>query len=74
VVVEIVSVDVPVEPGVRLTLAGLNAVVGPFVTLGETVAVSATLPVNPRLFSVMVEVAEPPGMTLDGDAALALIV
>jgi hypothetical protein len=73
-VVEIVRVDVPVDPGVRLTLGALNAVVGPFVTLGETVAVRATEPVNPKLFRVMVEVAEPPGDTLAGEAALALIV
>ena len=44
------------------------------VTTGETAAVRATLPVNPKLFRVMVEVAEPPGETLAGDAALALIV
>ncbi len=72
--VEIVSVEVPVEPGVRLTLAGEKAVVGPLVTLGETVAVRATLPVNPRLLRVIVDVAEPPGEMLAGEAALALIV
>ena len=72
--VEIVSVEVPVDPGVRLTLAGEKAVVGPLATLGETVAVRATLPVNPRLLRVIVDVAEPPGEMLAGEAALALIV
>jgi len=70
-VVEIVSVEVAVEPGVRLTLVGAKAVVGPFVTTGETVAERATLPVKPRLLTVMVEVAEPPGLMVAGDAALA---
>jgi hypothetical protein len=74
VVVEIVSVEVPVEPGVRLTLAGEKAVVGPLATTGETVADRATLPVKPRLLSVMVEVEEPPGLIVAGDAALADIV
>jgi hypothetical protein len=71
VVVEIVRVEVAVEPGVRLTLVGENPVVGPLATLGATVAVRATLPVNPRLLSVMVEVAEPPGLMVAGDAELA---
>jgi hypothetical protein len=63
VVVLNVSVEVAVEPGVRLTLVGLNAVVMP-VPAGDTVADNATLPVNPRLLAVIVEVAEPPGVML----------
>jgi hypothetical protein len=66
-----VSVEVAVDPGVRLTLAGANAVVGPLATSGETDAESATLPVKPRLLAVTVEVDEPPGLMVAGDAALA---
>ncbi len=50
-------VEVPVEPGVRLMLVGANVNVMP-VAAGETVADRATLPVNPRLLAVIVEVAE----------------
>jgi len=56
-VVAIVSVLVPVEPAVRLMLVGENVKVIP-VAAGETVADSATLPVNPRLLAVIVEVAD----------------
>jgi hypothetical protein len=56
-VVAIVRVEVPVEPGVRLILVGANMKVIP-VAAGDTVAESATLPVNPRLLAVMVEVAD----------------
>jgi hypothetical protein len=56
-VVAIVRVEVPVEPGVRLMLVGANVKVIP-VAPGDTVAESATLPVNPRLLAVMVEVAD----------------
>jgi len=69
-VVRIVSVDVAVEPGVRLRLVGAKVNVIP-VAAGETVADSATDPVKPRLLAVIVEVAEPPAVTLDGLAALA---
>jgi len=72
-VVAIVRVDVPDEPGVRLILVGANANVIP-VAAGETVAERATLPVKPRLFAVIVEVAELPATKLAGVAALALIV
>jgi len=72
-VVAIVNVEVPVEPGVRLMLVGLNAKVIP-VAAGETVADNATLPVKPRLLEVIVEEAEPPAVKLAGDAALAAIV
>ncbi len=71
-VVETVSVDVPVDPGVRLMLVGLNVKVIP-VAAGDTVAERATLPVKPRLLDVMVEVAEPPEMKLAGVSALALM-
>ena len=56
-VVAIVSVLVPVEPAVRLMLVGANVKVIP-VAAGATVAESATLPVNPRLLAVIVEVAD----------------
>jgi hypothetical protein len=71
-VVEIVSVEVPVEPGVRLILVGAKAKVIP-VAVGATVAESATLPVKPRLLAVIVEVADPPAAKLAGVAALAEI-
>ncbi len=68
-----VRVEVPVEPGVRLMLVGLNAVVMP-VPAGETVADRATLPVNPKLDAVIVDVAEPPAVILEGVAAPAVSV
>jgi hypothetical protein len=68
-----VSIEVPVEPGVRLMLVGANVNAIP-VAAGETVADRATLPVNPRLLAVMVEVAEPPAVKLVGVAAPATIV
>jgi hypothetical protein len=46
-VVEIVRVEVPVLPAVRVTLPGLNEAVGPPVTWGETVAERVTMPANP---------------------------
>ncbi len=55
--VVIVRVEVPVEPGVKLTLVGVKVNVMP-VAAGDTVAERATLPVKPRLFRVMVEVAD----------------
>ena len=51
-------------------LVGANVNVIP-VAAGATVAVSATLPVNPRLLAVKVEVAEPPAVKLAGVATLA---
>lgn len=56
--VDMVRVEVPVEPGVNGTELGLKDVVSP-VTAGG-VAVSETLPVRPRLFRVTVEVPEVP--------------
>ncbi len=58
------------EPGVRLTLAGAKAKVMP-VAAGAPVADSATLPVKPKLLTVIVEVADPPAAKLAGVAALA---
>jgi hypothetical protein len=72
-VVAIVRVEIPVEPGVRLMLVGANVKVIP-VAAGDTVAESATLPVNPRLLAVIVEVADWPALMLLGVAALAAIV
>ncbi len=72
-VVAIVRVEVAVEPGVRLTLVGAKVNVIP-VAAGETVADSATLPVNPLLLRVIVEAAEPPAVKLTGVAAPAAIV
>jgi len=61
-------VEVALEPGVRLTLVGARVAVRP-VAGGETAAVKATLPVNPRLPTVTVEVAEFPATKLAGMAA-----
>ena len=72
-VVAIVSVDVEVEPGVRLTLVGAKVNVIP-VAAGDTVADNATLPVKHRLLTVIVEVADPPAVKLDGVAAPAATV
>ena len=72
-VVAIVRVEVPVEPGVRLTLVGANVNVIP-VAAGDTVADRATLPVKPLLLRVIVEVADPPAVKLAGVAAPAAIV
>ncbi len=55
----IVRVDVALLPGVRLTLVGARVAVRP-VAVGDTAAVSATLPVKPKLLAVIVEVAELP--------------
>jgi hypothetical protein len=65
-----VRVAVELEPGVRLTLVGLTATVNP-VAVGDTAADRATVPVNPRLPTVIVEVAEPPART---DAVVGLAV
>jgi len=68
-VVAMVSVEVPVEPGVRETLVGLKVAVKPLAA-GDTAAVSATDPVNPELVRVQVEVAEPPATKLAGLVAV----
>jgi hypothetical protein len=46
-----------VDPGVRLTLVGANVNVIP-VAAGATLADNATLPVKPKLLTVIVEVAD----------------
>ncbi len=73
VVVEIVRMDVPVPPGVKLMVATLSEAARP-VAEGETDAVRPTLASRPRLLRVMVEVAEPPAMKLLGLAGLAEMV
>jgi hypothetical protein len=46
--------------------------VGPEVTTGEIVQVSVTLPLKPLAgVTVTVEVAEPPGLTVAGESAVA---
>ncbi len=74
-VVVIVKVDVPVEPGPdKLTLGKLSEIARPIVE-GDTEPVKSTLPVKPRLFNVMVDVAEPPATKLEeGAGAPALMV
>ncbi len=70
-VVEIVRVDVPVPPAVKVTGFTLNEKVRP--VTGE--AARSTLPAKLfRLVSVMVEVAELPATKLAGVAVLAEIV
>ena len=71
-VVVMVRVDVELDPGVRLTLVGLTATVRP-VAVGDTAADSDTVPVKPRLPTVMVEVVLPPASTL-ADVGLAATV
>ncbi len=63
-----VSVGVAVEPGVSEMLVELRVAVKP-VAVGDTAAVSATVPVNPELVRVHVEVAELPARKLAGVAA-----
>lgn len=68
-----VRIDVPWDPGVNETIAGLNEGVNP-VAEGDTVAVMLTLSVRPRLFRVTVDVADLPATTLAGLGGLASIV
>jgi len=72
-VVPIVRVEVTDVPSVRMILVGANVKVMP-VAAGDTVADGATLPVNPRLLAVMVDVADPPATKLAGVATVAAIV
>jgi hypothetical protein len=59
--VDTVSVDVPVPPEVTLTVTGLIEAVGP---LGETETARFTELANPaRLVTLIVEVADDPGVT-----------
>jgi hypothetical protein len=68
VVVAMVRVEVVVEPEVRATLVGLIVVVRP-VAVGEATALRFTVPANPELVSVHVDVAELPARKLAGVAA-----
>lgn len=58
-----VRVDVELEPGVRVALVGLTATVRP-VAVGDTAADNVTVPVNPKLPTVIVDVVEPPARTV----------
>jgi hypothetical protein len=73
-VVDIVKVDEPEDPGVIGTESGLMDMLGICVPDGVTLAESATLPVMPRLFRVIDDVAEPPATNTDGAALVAEIV
>jgi hypothetical protein len=64
--------DVPCEPGVSDTIAGLNEGVK-LVVDGDTVAVRLTLSVRPKLFSVTVDVPDLPATTLGGLGEVTLI-
>ncbi len=60
---ETVRVEVPDVP--RMMLVGLKVAVGPFATIGETVAVSDTVPVKPLTAdTVIVEVPDWPTVKL----------
>lgn len=63
--VDIVSVAVALEPGTKLTEIGVIAVARPEADCDGDAEMS-TIPVNPRLSSVIVESAEPPTMKLEG--------
>jgi hypothetical protein len=73
-VVDIVRVDEPKEPGVIGTESGLIVMPGICVPDGVTLAESATLPVMPRLFRLIEDVAELPATKTDGVALVAEIV
>jgi hypothetical protein len=67
--VEIVKVSVPVDPGVRSTDDALRAAVSPD-AWGETEAARLTVPVKPRLLTLIADVAWPPLTKLPGEAEL----
>jgi len=69
-----VRVEDPVPPAVSGTEAGLKVVVTLVVLspLKVTAPVRATLPTKPMLWTVTVEVAEPPGETVPGLGAVAV--
>jgi hypothetical protein len=73
-VVDIVRVDEPTDPGVIGTESGLMDMPGVCVPDGVTLAESATLPVMPRLFRLIDDVAEPPATNTVGVALVAEIV
>ena len=66
-------IEVPWDPGLTETIAGLNEGVKP-VAEGDTVAVMLILSVRPRLCRVTVDVADLPATTLAGLGGLASIV
>jgi hypothetical protein len=68
VVVAIVSVEVAVPPEASVTLVGLIVVVRP-VAVGDAAALRFTVPANPELVTVHVDVAELPARKLAGVAA-----
>jgi len=68
-----VRIEVPCEPGVNDTMAGLKDGVKP-VADGDTVAVMLMLSVRPKLLRVTVEVAALPATILEGLGELASIV
>jgi hypothetical protein len=70
--VVIVKVSVPVEPGVRSTDDALRAAVRPD-ACGETEAARLTVPVKPRLLTLIADVAWPPLTKLAGEAELDTI-
>jgi len=69
-VVVIVRVAVAVEPGVSETLGGTIPAAKP-AAAGATAAVRDTVPVNPKLLTEIVEVAELPAKKLFGESAVA---
>ncbi len=67
--VEIVKVSVPVEPGVRSTVEALSAAVRPD-ACGKTEAARLTVPVKPKLLTLIADVAWPPLTKFPGEAGL----
>ncbi len=68
-----VRTEVPVPPAVNATGLTLNVSVRP-VTGAAVEAARDTLPVKPKLFNVMVDVADPPATNVAGVAAPAAMV
>ncbi len=68
-----VRTEVPDPPGVNATGLVPKVKVRPVTAVAVDPA-NVMLPVNPRLFNVMVDVAEPPATKLEGVAAPALMV
>jgi hypothetical protein len=73
IVVDMVSVDVPEEPGVRGRVVGLKDTERP-VALGVTDELMVTVPVKPTLATVIVDVAEFPATKLPGLGVVEAIV
>lgn len=67
--VEIVNVSVPVDPGVRSTEAALRVDVRPD-ACGEMEAARLTVPVNPKLLTLIADVVWPPLTKVPGEAVL----